>query len=72
MAYEQWVEGFSILAKYPSKEKVLSRYDQVHVFVDPEIVSAEDRKRLHELSWFRADEDWEYNKYFYRWGDDDE
>lgn len=69
MKYNEWIEGFTIFAKYPAAEQVLSRYDQVWVCVDPETVSKDDLIRLKELSWYRADDDDENAKYFYRWCD---
>jgi len=50
--YDDFIEAFTIFNKYELKyQEIAAEHDEIFAGPSPEIVSAEDLKRLKELGW---------------------
>lgn len=46
-----WAEAFAIFAKYDDSHAVGAEHHVIYVWISPDKVSDEDKKRLVELNW---------------------
>lgn len=53
---DEWIESLEIFKKYDDTDGLSgAEHDEVFGGPDPEVVSAEDLKRLEELGWYDSE-----------------
>lgn len=66
---EDLIEALRIFSKYTdTKYPTWCRHDELHVCVDPDLVSEEDKEKLIELSFITTDENGEPEFLSFRFG----